>query len=366
MLAEQLREAEPVLGAAGAQRYLMERAEDGFPEVRHTMRFPRAAGFTGTTEDQSSDVFARATLGGLLLDCAELARDDPAFRSAALAVARREADHVAAAKLRDRHGGWSYFPGLPELPPDVDSLAAALSLFTRGAPEHTALCEEPLRLALDGLHSDGGIETWIIALNDDESARRIMRAGVERCWGSGPDVDVCANFYHALLRHDPARHAAVLARGAEFILSRQNAEGSWSASWYWGRVYGLSLCLAFLRALGTGEEAEARALEYLRATQREDGGWGLLESTPIETAAALWALGRPALDAEPAPARRALEFLLSMQGSDGGWGESPWIKMEIGRAQGRVMRTATYQSATLTTAFCLRSLLLLGHPSRWA
>ena len=31
--------------------------------------------------------------------------------------------------------------------------------------------------------------------------------------------------------------------------------------------------------------------------------------------------------------------------------------MEIGRATGNVIRIATYQSAALTTAFCLRALL---------
>ena len=30
-------------------------------------------------------------------------------------------------KLTDRDGGWSYFPDLPELPPDLDSLSAAMT-----------------------------------------------------------------------------------------------------------------------------------------------------------------------------------------------------------------------------------------------
>jgi hypothetical protein len=57
---------------------------------------------------------------------------------------------------------------------------------------------------------------------------------------------------------------------------------------------------------------------------------------------------------------RGVECLLQYQGLDGHWNPSPWIKMEIGRAQGAPARTATYQSATLTTAFCLPALLAVN------
>ena len=91
--------------------FLLREADRQFAEVTHNMLFPFAAGFSGPSEHQSSDVFGRAVLGGLLLDIAGLVADD--LRAQLESVAAREADHVARSKLRDRAGGWSYFPDLP-------------------------------------------------------------------------------------------------------------------------------------------------------------------------------------------------------------------------------------------------------------
>ncbi|HEY3838953.1 MAG TPA: hypothetical protein VGL72_20410, partial [Bryobacteraceae bacterium] len=148
-----------------ASAYLLAQAEQQFAEVRHVMHFSRAAGFTGVSEQQSSDIFARATLAHLFLDIAQLSgRTELAmlFRG----IARGEADYIARSKVANRAGGWSYFPGLPELPPDADSLAAALSLFVRIAPEHVELCREAVEIVLAGAGPDGSLETWIVAPND--------------------------------------------------------------------------------------------------------------------------------------------------------------------------------------------------------
>ena len=148
-----------------ASAYLLIQAEQQFAEVRHVMKFSRAAGFTGLSEVQTGDIFARATLANLLLDIAALA-PTAGFASAFCSIARQEAEYIASAKVRNRAGGWSYFPGLPELPPDADSLAAALSLFVRIAPEYTELCREPVEIVLGLAHANGSFETWIVAPQD--------------------------------------------------------------------------------------------------------------------------------------------------------------------------------------------------------
>jgi hypothetical protein len=56
--------------------------------------------------------------------------------------------------------------------------------------------------------------------------------------------------------------------------------------------------------------------------------------------------------------RRGAAALRERQFEDGSWAASPWIQMEIGRATGKILHVATYQSTVLTTAFCLRALLL--------
>jgi hypothetical protein len=348
--------AEVASAIRAARDYLRHRAADEFRETVHTMRFPRAAGFQGERETHGTDVFPRAVLAGVLLDAAER-DDDLAFRDEVRSLARREADHVAAHRLRERAGGWSYFPGLAELPPDLDSLSAALLLFARAAPSHLPLCDGPVALALGRAGDDGAIATWLISATDAPDDRARMEDGVRRFWGDGADVDVLAHFYYALQARGRAPHADVVRRGARFVAARQTPEGGWPATWYHGQAYAASLCIRLLRAVGEGSSAVERAALFLSGSQRPDGGWGTKAADPQETALALWTLtlaGRPLPEAAH---QRALSSLLDQRRPDGSWDGSPWIKMDVGRARGGGGPILSYASATLTTAFVLRGLL---------
>jgi len=351
---------ETVQIAAASERaaaYLLTQAGRQFGEVRHEMIFPVAGGFTGRREKQSSDVFARATLANLCLDIAELSGD--AGRGWPLKeIARSEAAYVASAKLPGRAGGWSYFPELPELPPDLDSLAAAVSLFSRAAPEHIALCQAPIEIVLAGASADGSIETWIIGPADDPSDCARMQWGIKNCWGTGADPDVLASFYNSLLLHAPDRYREIVRRGAAKVMSAQQTNGAWEATWYWGPAYGTGLAARLLRKAEIGEAARARAFGFLQRSQREDGAWGSPVPTPLETALSLWALHEADPGSSSVQMQRGCAALMEMQSADGSWPASPWIQMQIGRAAGKTIRVATYQSVTLTTAFCLKALLL--------
>jgi squalene-hopene cyclase-like protein len=319
------------------------------------MLFPRLAGFTGATDTQSCDVFARAELSSVLLDIAALEPSDTGSAAIWRSLAREGADHVARAKLADRAGGWSYFPGLPELPPDLDSLAAALHLFTRIAPEHAGLCREPIQIALANQGADGSLETWIVAPSDGGQQRQAMERGIQQCWGTGSDPDVLARFAHALCCFDRERYRDVIARIIPIILSRQDPDGHWDVPWYYHPYYGTALCLRALRAWRQGDDAVERAVHFLRSSQGLDGCWGRGQMSPMDTALALWALD--CAGETPVNAEGAVEGLIAMQAAEGSWTGMPWIQMGIGRAQGRPWRIATYGSSVLTTAFCLRSLL---------
>lgn len=337
------------------QRYLVTQADTEFVEARHEMVFPRWAGFRSTIERQSSDIFARAVLGSLCLDLAEIAADRP--QAAWIELARREADYVAGARLADRDGGWSYFPDLPELPPDLDSLSAVLYLFSRSASQHLPLCEEPIRWALADQATDGSLKTWIVAPTNPPAQKELMHRGIKRFWGNAVDVEVCARFLLALEAMDSIRFADAIHRGAEFIRSQQQPSGLWTATWYWGEIYGTALCLHLLRKLAAAETAVSRAVDAVCRLQREDGGWGIWESVSLDTALAIWVIIQFS-DPEPhGRLIRAVSLLLQHQALDGSWPASPWIKMNVGRATGRTSNTLTYQSRTVTTAFALRSLM---------
>jgi squalene-hopene/tetraprenyl-beta-curcumene cyclase len=339
--------------------YLLAQADREFEEAAHEMTFPRRAGFRARNEHQKGDVFIRATLASICLDLARLETDNT--RGLWREIARREADYVADAKLGDRAGGWSYFPGLPELPPDTDSLAAVLQLFSRIAMHHQPLCEEPVRLALAAQRPDGSLPTWIVAPSDAKALQRKMRHGIAQFWGAGADVDVCARFFAALDTGQPGRHSDAINLGARWIVSRQMPSGLWPATWYWGEIYGSGLCVDLLRQLDSSSAAVSRCLDAVRELQRADGGWGVWESVPLDTAVAISLLVESDFVPGPESIQSCSRLLLEHQASDGSWPATPWIKMDVGRASGRKGGTLSYQSRTVTTAFAVRALMQIRH-----
>ncbi|HUG24164.1 prenyltransferase/squalene oxidase repeat-containing protein [Piscinibacter sp.] len=343
--------------AARARAWLMEQARRGFPGTAHVMQFPAWAGFTWGAQHQASDLFTRSVLAGVLLDIGETVDDDPAWQDELRDIARREAHYVAQGRLADRAGGWSYFPELPELPPDVDSLAAAISLFARVAPEHLRLCERPIELALAGRRADGSLSTWLIAPEDAPAARSLMRCAVDRHWGDGADADVCARFHAALQQANARQHAGDIAAGLQWLLKQQGADGAWPGSWYGSPAYVIELAWPLISRLGAGHEAPLRALRHLLSLQRPDGGWGEGQSVPLDTGLAVGLLCRAQPDVSSDLTARALSVLCEQQTLTGHWKATPWIRMDIGRAQGRVSRSATYGDETLSTAVCLRALM---------
>lgn len=337
-----------------AASFMLAEAAGGFPGARHEMVFPRWAGFRSGGERQISDAFARAVIADALLDVAEHEEGERGARW--VKIARREADYVAGARLRDRLGGWSYFPDLPELPPDLDSLSAATLLFARAARQHSPLCEGPIDLALDGLRPDGSVGTWIVAPGDGWAQSRLMKRGIRWFWGDGADVEVCARFFLALHLLEPVRYAGAIRGGTSFVVAQQQDRGTWNATWYWGEAYGTALCLRFLRQVGAQSGAVDRAAEAIWALQREDGGWGLWQSVPLDTAVAMEAVADSDAAGLEDRLRRAVRVLLDYQYPEGSWPATPWIKMDVGRAAGVVVRTLTHGNDTVTTAFALRAL----------
>ncbi|MED5619114.1 hypothetical protein [Ideonella sp. BN130291] len=347
----------PADAARAGVRWLLAQAALGFPDAVHVMRFPRAGGLLPGTVEHRGASFAQAVLGALLLDVADaLPSSDAASAAGLRAAAARLADAVAQARLPALAGGWRYFPGLAALPPDLDSLAVALSLFARVAPEHLTACEPALALALAQQQPEGPVPTWLIGAQDPLLQRWWMRLGVRHGWGDTIDVDVCARFASALdLLHTPQASEAA-ARLAAWVAQQQRPDGRWPASWYAGDAVAAGLALAAVAAVDHDGERRARTAAHLLGTQRMDGGWGPFDdSAPLDTAVAV-ALLRHAPQADTARAR-GLAYLCDRQTLAGGWKATPWIRMDIGRAQGRVARIATWGCAAISTAACVRTLL---------
>jgi len=150
--------------------------------------------------------------------------------------------------------------------------------------------------------------------------------------------DITGRTLEAFDRLAVGRESSSMRRAGEWLLSRQEPDGTWYGRWGCNYLYGTFLALRGLARAGfdLSEERFQRAGSWLRRHQNEDGGWGELPrsydepgrkgigpSTPSQTAWAL--LGLFALgDFASQSARRGLEYLLRNQRYDGSWKDEHW------------------------------------------
>jgi squalene-hopene/tetraprenyl-beta-curcumene cyclase len=274
-----------------------------------------------------------------------------------------ECSYLVNQRQRSAAGGWSYFPGLPELPPDIDVLAEVMQVLTRCKRRRDLLAyvERPLLTVLrDGVRPNGSVGTWIVRKDDRSNLEARQARFIEVAWGDSADVEVVANFLFALALYDRGRFGAVLHQGVRYLQGQQTASGCWRSTWYVGPFYGTYVCARTLASM-SDRSTLARARSFLLESQREDGGWGSgLICCQLGTALALCgicviaeALGVTALDCERiAEGVRALAGALKMRG---GWHASPFIRMNVGRIRGEKGPMLLYQSAAITAAFALKA-----------
>ena len=149
-----------------------------------------------------------------------------------------------------------------------------------------------------------------------------------------PTADVTGRVVTALARRAHARHQPVLAAAVAYLRDEQEASGCWFGRWGSNYIYGTWSVLAAFAAAGfdVRDPSVRRAIDWLRARQNEDGGWGEsndsyqdaalagggLASTPYQTAWAL--LGLLAVGCEDAALiDRGVDYLLRNQRPGGLW-----------------------------------------------
>jgi squalene-hopene/tetraprenyl-beta-curcumene cyclase len=152
-----------------------------------------------------------------------------------------------------------------------------------------------------------------------------------------PSADVTAHVVEFLAR--VPGHERAIARGLDFLLAKQEPDGSWFGRWGVNYVYGTGAALPALEAAGLApaHPAMRRAVAWLERVQNEDGGFGedcrsydvgepgrawrgRGASTSSQTAWGLLALAA-AGEANSAAARRAIDWLAEAQRPDGDWDE---------------------------------------------
>jgi squalene-hopene/tetraprenyl-beta-curcumene cyclase len=128
------------------------------------------------------------------------------------------------------------------------------------------------------------------------------------------------------------------ARALEFIRHSQRHDGPWHGRWGVNYIYGTWSVLRGLGAMGVDPRHEymQRAVRWLIRRQNPDGGWGETcesyakpelagrgESIPSQTAWALLALFAVGTTSGPA-VEAGIAYLLRTQKSDGGWEDTFW------------------------------------------
>ena len=242
----------------------------------------------------------------------------------------------AATRPGLRPGGWAFQYANPHYP-DLDDTAAVAMALERfdAARYHNAIDRAAEWVA--GMQSRGGGWGSFDADNDHYYLNHIP-FGDHGALLDPPTADVSARCVGFLAQLGTPPDDPVLATGIDYLRHEQEEDGSWFGRWGTNYIYGTWSVLAALNAAGVASQAPEmrRAVAWLLARQREDGGWGEAGdsywpetprgkapcSTASQTSWALLALMAAGEVDHPAVAR-GIAYLVSSQDQDGNWDE-PW------------------------------------------
>lgn len=337
-----------------ALEHLIKEYNNGYTQTKHIMPFPKEM-FRVTEDFQTGDVFQRALIADTFLDFKDIV-------TGLEEIIASEADYLLSTRRKNGVGGWSYFPGLPELSPDADDLAQVMQVMLRaGYREQTSpLFETPLKVLLEEQANDTAWETWIVPKHDKSEEQELQTEWINTAWGTGSDIEVVANLIYALILYNPTRFNAEISRGIAFLLD-SHKNYCWESTWYYGNYYGTYVSVRALCAANSDPETIARAIEFIKNSRLNDGGWAIdgQESSPLQTALALLTLGIATQHLGIKPdeqwLNKSIKYLEETYLPHEGWRSSPFIKMPMGRPYGFIHTTLTYESIAITNNYIAKA-----------
>ncbi len=239
-------------------------------------------------------------------------------------------------------GGWS-FQAQNELNPDCDDTAEVLAAIARVEGLDSLESWRTKAAAARG-------SSWLLAMqsddggwaafdrNCDQRALTYVPFADHNAMIDPSTEDVTGRALVALNRMGVPRSHPAVRSAVRFLERAQQPDGTWYGRWGCNYLYGTYLALSGLRAAGEDlrRPRYRRSLDWIRAHQNADGGWGesfasyadpatkgIGESTAAQTAWALLGLFAGG-DHVSDSVHRGVEYLLERQDPDGRWRDRPW------------------------------------------
>ncbi|HSR67386.1 MAG TPA: prenyltransferase/squalene oxidase repeat-containing protein [Acidobacteriota bacterium] len=343
-----------------ALRYIIDHWKRGLGEIVHHFELSSLEHMGEDSAIQSGDVFQRAILCDALCDADQLLGGQLAD---AVDFERR---YLVSRRRRDGVGGWAYFPDWRFMPPDADTLGQILQVLLRSGARRRIeeLCGEPLRVLFEeNMNEQGLFDTWIIPA-DGRSPLQEKQAQLARGdYWAGADPEVMANILYPLFLYDPQKYGWAIEKGAAYMESRQKEDGSWDSKWYDDHYYAAYVIMRFLNVAAPASASLAASADFLRRSQRDDGGWSTRErgeSDALSTALALLGLSlAPQHSRTREDARRAWRawgFLESQVCGRGRWPACPFL-VTVRPLESGERLVDIYQSKLITTAYVMKAAL---------
>lgn len=232
-----------------------------------------------------------------------------------------------------RPGGWAFQYNNDHYPDVDDTAVVAMAMHRTGDAKYEENIERAAEWIVGMQSSSGGWGAF-----EPENEHFYLNSIPFADHGAlldPPTEDVTARCLSFLAQLDRDRFSAEIAKGIGFLKREQQDDGSWWGRWGANYIYGTWSVLCALNAVGEdmSQPYIQRAVAWLKARQRADGGWGedlatyyehrkseVKDSTPSQTAWAVLGL-MAAGEAEAPEVARGIAYLQAA-GRDGArWDE---------------------------------------------